>query len=84
MAIKTFEHILILAKDIEITKSFYVDILGLQVTEKNSDFIYLRVMEERGHHWVILKKSDMPSCNVLGYIVFVEDQLDKAQHYFET
>ena len=31
MAIKTFEHILILAKDIEITKNFYVEILGLEV-----------------------------------------------------
>ena len=28
MAIKTFEHVLILANDVEKTKDFYVDILG--------------------------------------------------------
>ena len=31
MAIKTFEHVLILANDVEKTKDFYVDILGLEV-----------------------------------------------------
>ena len=31
MAIKPFEHILILAKDIEITKNFYEEILDLEV-----------------------------------------------------
>ena len=31
MAIKTFEHILILAKDIKITKIFYVEFLDLEL-----------------------------------------------------
>ena len=31
MALKTFEHVLILADDVDKTKNFYVDILGLEV-----------------------------------------------------
>ena len=31
MAVKTFEHVLILADDVEKTKDFYVNILGLEV-----------------------------------------------------
>ena len=31
MALKTFEHVLILADDVEKTKDFYVNILGLEV-----------------------------------------------------
>ena len=31
MALKTFEHVLILADDVDKTKDFYVDILGLEV-----------------------------------------------------
>ena len=31
MALKTFEHVLILADDVDKTKDFYVDILGLNI-----------------------------------------------------
>ena len=31
MALKTFEHVLILADDVDKTKDFYVEILGLEV-----------------------------------------------------
>ena len=30
MAIKTFEHVLILAEDVDKTKDFYVNLLGLE------------------------------------------------------
>ena len=43
--------------DLNVSKKFYSDILGLQVTDENNDTVYLRAMEERGHHCVILKKS---------------------------
>ena len=79
--ISRLSHIELGVKDLEASFAFYVETLGLQVTEKESDYIYLRGMEERGHHSVILKKSEEPTCNVLGYKVFDEEQLYKAENY---
>ena len=82
--ISRLSHIELGVKDLEASFAFYVETLGLQVTEKESDYIYLRGMEERGHHSVILKKSEEPTCNVLGYKVFDEEQLYKAENYFNA
>ena len=40
-------------------------------------------MEERGHHCVILRKSKAVDVKVLGFKVFSENDLDKAELYFK-
>tara|TARA_B100001173_G_scaffold300326_1_gene299732 strand:+ start:31 stop:1011 length:981 start_codon:yes stop_codon:yes gene_type:complete len=75
-------HIELGVKDLDASEAFYVDTLGLRITEKNSNYIYLRGMEERGHHCIILKKSSSSTCNLLGFKVFDDQQLDKAEEYF--
>ncbi len=67
------------------SKTFYKDILGLQVTDESDTHVYLRAMEERGHHCVILQKSDQPgTVEVMGFKTFDEDDLDKAETYFHS
>jgi catechol 2,3-dioxygenase len=64
------------------SRAFYVDTLGLQVTDETADTIYLRAMEERGHHCIVLKKGETATRD-LGFKVFDEDDLDKAEHFFK-
>ena len=75
-------HIELSVTDLSASEAFYVDTLGFQVTEKNNNYLYLRGMEERGHHCVILKKNSYASCNVLGFKTFSEEELEKAEKYF--
>tara|TARA_B100000029_G_scaffold457263_1_gene485866 strand:- start:2219 stop:3199 length:981 start_codon:yes stop_codon:yes gene_type:complete len=82
--ISRLSHIELSVKDLSASHAFYVDTFGLQVTDQDDNFIYLRGMEERGHHCVILKKSATSTCNVLGYKVFDEEQLEKAEFYFKS
>ena len=49
MALKTFEHVLILADDVDKTKDFYVDILGLEVG-------YRQDFQFKGY-WLYLKDN---------------------------
>jgi catechol 2,3-dioxygenase len=44
--------------DLAKSRAFYVDTLGLQVTDETADAIYLRAMEERGHHCIVLRKAN--------------------------
>ncbi|HXV29342.1 MAG TPA: VOC family protein, partial [Sinorhizobium sp.] len=70
--------------DLAKSRAFYVDTLGLQVTDETSDAIYLRAMEERGHHCIVLKKSDRAEARDLGFKVFSDEDLDKAAHFFKS
>ena len=68
--------------DLAASRAFYVDILGLQVTDEDENIIYLRAMEERGHHCIALVQSDAASVAVLGFKLFDEPDLDKAADWF--
>ena len=77
-------HVELVVTNLAKSKAFYADTLGLQVTEEDSKTIYLRAMEERGHHCIILTKGKAPSVKVLGFKVYAEDDLNAAKGWFEA
>lgn len=77
-------HVELMVTDLAWSRKYYVDTLGLQVTFEDNQHIYLRAMEERGHHCVILKKADAGSVGVLGFKVWSEEDLDKAEAWFNA
>ena len=77
-------HVELRVTDLAWSRRYYVDILGLQVTYEDADAIYLRAMEERGHHCMILRKAATPSVGVLGFKVWSEDDLDRAEAWFKA
>lgn len=77
-------HVVYTVPDLKRSRAFYVDLLGLQVTGETSDALFLRAMEERGHHSVVLNRGDKPSVEVLGFKVFSEDDLDRAAAFFRS
>ena len=76
-------HVELAVTDLAKSRAFYVDTLGLQVTDETADTIYLRALEERGHHCLVLKKSPTAEARDLGFKVFGEDDLDKAARFFQ-
>lgn len=70
--------------DLARSRAFYVDLLGLQVTAETSDTIYLRALEERGHHCIVLRQSDKAEARDLAFKLFAEEDLDKAAKFFEA
>lgn len=76
-------HVEFVVTDLAKSRAFYVDMLGLQVTYEDDQEIYMRALEERGHHCIILKKGDLAVANVLGFKVYAEEDLDKAKEFFE-
>ncbi|WP_323784781.1 3,4-dihydroxyphenylacetate 2,3-dioxygenase [Thalassovita sp.] len=75
-------HVELMVTDLAASRAFYVDTLGLQVTDEEDTVIYLRAMEERGHHCMVLRKGDVPEVNYLSYKLYSEDDLDKAHDWF--
>ena len=62
-------HVLLTVRDLAASKAFWADTLGLQVTDETSERVYLRAMEERGHHCIILQKGAEPVVRHLGFKV---------------
>ena len=60
-------HVEYRVTDLGRARAFYVDTLGLQITDEDADALYLRAMEERGHHSVILRRAESASVGVLGF-----------------
>ncbi len=71
-------------RDLAASKAFYVDTLGLQITDEDESTVYLRAMEERGHHCMVLHKSTEPHVKALSFKVFDEGELDKAHDWFKS
>ena len=69
MALKTFEHVLILADDVDKTKDFYVDILGLNIGYR-PDFPF------KGY-WLYLDENPKAAC-----IHLAIRQQDTEQDYY--
>lgn len=76
-------HVEFAVTDLAKSRAFYVDTLGLQVTDETADTIWLRAMEERNHHCLILKKASSADVRDLGFKVYDDDSLGKAAKFFE-
>ncbi|MFH1339983.1 MAG: 3,4-dihydroxyphenylacetate 2,3-dioxygenase [Pseudomonadota bacterium] len=68
--------------DRAVSRAFYVDTLGLQVTHEDSETITLRALEERGHHCLILRRGAEPAAGHLGFKLYDDLDLDRAERFF--
>ncbi|MEM7520336.1 MAG: 3,4-dihydroxyphenylacetate 2,3-dioxygenase [Pseudomonadota bacterium] len=77
-------HTCLNVADLAASKAFYCECLGLQITDEDENRVYLRAMEERGHHSLILQRSDTPgTVETLGFKTYAEEDLDRLAQFFE-
>jgi catechol 2,3-dioxygenase len=75
-------HVVYGSTDLSQAKAYWVDALGYLLAEDTGDALYLRGLEERNHHSVVLHKAAEPQVTALGFKVSSEEDLDKAARYF--
>jgi len=68
--------------DLAAARRFYVDVLGLIVTEENEDTIYLRTMEEFIHHNLVLRQGPVAGLAALSYRIRNPEDLDRADAFY--
>lgn len=77
-------HVVLGVADLEASKAFYVDVLGLVVTDETSQTVWLRGLEENCHHSLTLQRTADPACLRLGMRVLTEADLDAAKVFFDA
>jgi catechol 2,3-dioxygenase len=75
-------HIELGVRDLARSRAFYVDCLGLLVTSESEDALFLRGVEERNHHSIVLRRSREPAAHALGFKIASEEDLDRAAFWF--
>src|SRR4051812_31097416 len=75
-------HVELGVADIGRSRAFYVDCLGYIVSDEDKDALYLRGVEERNHHSVVLRRTNDIAALAIGFKVGSEEDLDKAAGWF--
>ncbi|HEX3784500.1 MAG TPA: 3,4-dihydroxyphenylacetate 2,3-dioxygenase [Pseudonocardiaceae bacterium] len=70
--------------DLSASREFYVDVLGLTVTEENADTVYLRSFEEFIHHNLVLRTGPVAALAALAYRVRSQSDVDRAEAYYRA
>lgn len=68
--------------DLDAARHFYVDLLGLVETERTADALYLRALEEREHHSLILRHAPSPGLTHMAFRVADPSDLGQLSRRF--
>jgi len=76
-------HVVLAVRDLDASRRFYTQVIGLAVSGEQGDALYLRGLEEACHHSLVLKRAaGQPLCERVGFRVFSEQDLDAAYAFY--
>src|SRR6185295_16857852 len=68
--------------DLAASRAFYVDVLGLVVTEEDENTVYLRSLEEFIHHNLVLRQGPVAAAAAFAFRVRTPQDLDQAVMFY--
>jgi catechol 2,3-dioxygenase len=68
--------------DLAASEHFYAELLGMIVSARSDDAVFLRGWEERQHHSLILRQAPVATASRLGFRVRSDHDLDLAAEHF--
>src|SRR5260370_1946579 len=71
-------HSVLHVKDLANSRAFYVDLIGLVVSDEDKDTLYLRGVAEICHHSLMLNRASAPQAERIRMICFPEENLANA------
>lgn len=70
--------------DIERAREFYVSCLGMIETERCGDSVYLRGIEDRHHHSLVLTQGDKAHVRHIAFRLSSEEDIDRAAAFLKS
>ncbi|MGZ4274736.1 MAG: 3,4-dihydroxyphenylacetate 2,3-dioxygenase [Solirubrobacteraceae bacterium] len=70
--------------DLAASERFYAELLGMIVSARTEEAVFLRGWEERQHHSLILRRGPVAAASRLGFRVRTEDDLDRLHEFTQA
>lgn len=83
MPIAHIGHAELRVVDLEASRRFYTDVVGLNVTEEDDERVFLRAWQDWDHHTLQLTRGDRPGVEHVGWRVGSKEELRAAELRFE-
>ncbi|WP_167132557.1 3,4-dihydroxyphenylacetate 2,3-dioxygenase [Paramicrobacterium chengjingii] len=75
-------HVALAVTDLQKSRDFYRDVIGLVVTAETDDVVYLRGLEEAVHHSLVLERANEARVQTVGFRVRRDADIVAAERYF--
>jgi catechol 2,3-dioxygenase len=76
-------HVRLTVADLAESRNFYVNVIGLVVSDEDESICYLRGLAEACHHSLVLEQArGAGTSRRIGFRVFFDEDLDAAYDYF--
>ncbi|PUB32307.1 catechol 2,3-dioxygenase [Promicromonospora sp. AC04] len=80
-ALTRASHVTMSVTNLERSRDFYRDVVGLVVTEESDHAVYLRGLEEAAHHSLVLERADRAHARRIGLRVRTADDVVAAERF---
>ena len=84
MSIVHLGHAELLVPDLEASATFFTELLGLQVTERDDERVFLRAWQDWDHHTLQLTKAPEPGLAHLGWRVKTKEDAEELRGKIEA
>ncbi|MBV9195439.1 MAG: 3,4-dihydroxyphenylacetate 2,3-dioxygenase [Solirubrobacterales bacterium] len=69
-------HVELLVADLEASRAFYGELLGMIESDRDDDVVYLRGWEDHTHHSLVLRRAAEPAVSHIAFRVREEEDLE--------
>jgi catechol 2,3-dioxygenase len=68
-------HVDVTVTDLDLTEAYYTEVMGMQVTARDEDSVYLKCWDEEDHHSLRLRYAPRVGMDLMSFKVHHEDDL---------
>ena len=83
MGVLRLAHVDVRTPDLELSTAYYTEVLGLQVSARTDDAVYLKCWDEETHHSLRLRAHDRIGMDLFSFRVEKEDDLPELESRLE-
>ncbi|MDE3205619.1 MAG: catechol 2,3-dioxygenase [Acidobacteriota bacterium] len=83
MGVLRLAHVDISAPDLELAAAYYTQVIGMDISERTEDSLYLKCWDERDHHSVAVRFDPRVGIDRFSFKVEHEDDLDHFERRIE-
>ena len=84
MGVLRLAHVDVRTPDLELSTAYYTEVMGLSVTERDDETVYLKCWDEEDHHSVRLRYDSRTGMDLFSFRVEQEHDLHDLEKSLET